>query len=147
KHPVINSLIIKGWIQHFKKNYPVSPYEEIKRQNIQLLGVTEELKLKNLEAENQIGEIKALNVQLKTANQELEDFAYTISHDLKSPLNNIEELVRLLNNDKKAENHGAYLNFIDTSVQRLKGTIKGLVEIIETQNSERDIFKDVSFEQ
>lgn len=147
KHPIINTLIIKGWIQHFKKNYPVSPYEEIKKQNIQLLGVTEELKLKNLEAENQIGEIKALNVQLKTANQELEDFAYTISHDLKSPINNIEALVKLLNKDEKAENHSSYLKFIDTSIQRLKGTIKGLVEIIETQNTERDIFKDVPFEQ
>ncbi len=147
KHPIINSLIIKGWIQHFKKNFPVSPYEEIKRQNIQLLGVTEELKLKNLEAENQIGEIKALNAQLKTANQELEDFAYTISHDLKSPINNIEELIKLLGNEEKAENHRTYLKFIDTSVQRLKATIKGLVEIIETQNTERDIFKNVTFEE
>lgn len=147
KHPIINSLIIKGWIQHFKKNFPVSPYEEIKKQNIQLLGVTEELKLKNLEAENQIGEIKKLNAQLKTANQELEDFAYTISHDLKSPINNIEELVKLLGNDAKAENHSSYLKFIGTSVQRLKSTIKGLVEIIETQNTERNNFDNVAFDQ
>lgn len=147
KHPIINGLIIKGWIQHFKKNFSVSPYEEIKKQNIQLLEVTEELKLKNLEAENQIEEIKALNVQLKIANQELEDFAYTISHDLKSPINNIGELIALLNRKDSPENNDSYLHFMNISIQKLKGTIKGLVEIIETQNTERDIIKDVFFER
>lgn len=146
KHPVINGLIIKGWIQHFNKNFSVSPYEEIKRQNIQLLEVTEELKLRNLEAENQIEEIKALNVQLKTANQELEDFAYTISHDLKSPINNIEELIKLVNKNSP-ENLDTYVNFMNISIQKLKGTIKGLVEIIDTQNAEKDIIKTIEFDQ
>lgn len=146
KHPPISALIISGWIKNFEKNVPVSPYEEIKKQNIQLLDVAEELKLKNLQAENQIEEIKALNEKLRKANQELEDFAYTISHDLKSPINNIEGLVAIINKGVDPEKNKFYVNLIDVSIQRLKRTITGLVEIIETQNTDRDIVKELSFE-
>ncbi|HYG39603.1 MAG TPA: sensor histidine kinase [Cytophagales bacterium] len=147
QHPPINNIIIKGWIQHFEKNIPVSPYEEIKKQNMQLLEVTEQLTLKNLEAEKQIGEIRILNNQLKMANKDLEEFAYTISHDLKAPINNIELAVSFINKQEESKDKSTYINAIDSSVKKLKYTIQGLVEIIETQNTGRDIVKEISFHE
>jgi signal transduction histidine kinase len=146
KHPPINNIIIKGWSQHFEKNLPVSPYEEIKKQNMQLLDVTEELKLKQIQAESQLEEIRALNGQLKKANKELEDFTYTISHDLKSPINNIELLTSLLNKSEDTEKNKTFVKAIETSIVKLKHTINGLVEIIEVQNTEKNIISTVLFE-
>ncbi len=38
-HPPINKSIIEGWNEYFNNESRVSPYEEIKQQNIQLLEV------------------------------------------------------------------------------------------------------------
>ncbi|SFG09634.1 sensor histidine kinase [Pontibacter chinhatensis] len=108
--PAIGREMLKHWIQEFEHEAVISPYAEIKRQNMQLLEVLEQLRMRNLEAEQQLQEIRRLNTQLQQSNQEinklLEDrekqnlklqdinqnldaFAHTVSHDLRAPLQNI----------------------------------------------------------
>ncbi len=142
----INKLIISGWTRYFEKEVPVSPYEEIKKQNMQLLELTEQLRLKNLQAAEQIEEIKALNNKLNRANVELEDYAYAISHDLKSPINNLNLLLTMIENANDLNQKATYFPDLGKIVNRLNELFTGLTQMIELQNQEVTAAKEVWFE-
>lgn len=116
-HPPINPLIISGWRKYFQESSPVSPYDELKNQNQHLLQTLNELKSQKKKTQDQLKEIKALNGQLennyeriknlskeierqnqllKKRNEDLDDFAYVVSHDLKAPVANLQSLLNLL---------------------------------------------------
>jgi len=86
---LLNANQLKSWKEYFAIQESVSPYEEMKNQNMGLIEMTEILNHKNEEAEKQLQEIKRLN-------RELDQFAYIVSHDLKSPLRNIEGLIEAM---------------------------------------------------
>ncbi|ALI98903.1 sensor histidine kinase [Rufibacter tibetensis] len=109
-HPPINKAIIQGWADYFNNESEISPYAEIKRQNMQLIELMEQLRVRTIEAEFQLQEIQHLNQELQTSNHEinallqerdtknkqlervnktLDEFAHTITHDLKAPLQNL----------------------------------------------------------
>jgi signal transduction histidine kinase len=73
---------------------------------------------------------KALVAELLTANRELSDFAYVVSHDLKAPLRGISSLASWLVTDF-AEKLGAegreHLNLIASRVKRLSGLIDAIL--------------------
>ncbi|WP_181304895.1 sensor histidine kinase [Rufibacter sp. XAAS-G3-1] len=127
-HPPINKAIIQGWANYFNNESEISPYAEIKRQNKQLIELMEQLQVRTIEAEYQLQEIQHLNQELQTSNHEihallqeresknqqlervnrtLDEFAHTITHDLKAPLQNILGLASavtdLLEEDNKEE--------------------------------------------
>jgi len=75
------------------------------------------------------------NENLNLKYSELEQFASVISHDLKSPLNNITSLIEIL----KEENNGGlseaaltYLEYIDISSKQLKSYVDGLLNYYKT---------------
>lgn len=81
-------------------------------------------------------ELEEKNHELKRVNEDLENFIYTASHDLKSPITNMEGLISLLKKSvfqKVEPNERKLLNMLDTSVQRLQKTIGDLVEITKVQ--------------
>jgi PAS domain S-box-containing protein len=79
-------------------------------------------------------EISSLNkelahraMELEAANQELEAFSYSVSHDLRSPIQNIDSFSQILMED--------YANRLNADgrdyVQRLRGSCKHMENIIE----------------
>lgn len=69
--------------------------------------------------------------ELKLKNEEMEQFTYIASHDLQEPLNSISGIVEVLKLDGIRQDEKGYsqsLSFIATSVDRLRGLIKGLLD-------------------
>jgi PAS domain S-box-containing protein len=81
------------------------------------------------------------NTELQKINGELDQFVYSVSHDLRSPLLSIKGLLSLL--DISLENEvlvKQYLGLIGTSVNRLDETI---IEILDySKNSRTDLVLD-----
>ena len=72
-------------------------------------------------------ELERRAVELENANKELEAFSYSVSHDLRSPLQNIDSFSQILMED--------YANQLDAEgldyVQRLRGSCQHMQDIIE----------------
>ncbi|HZH73605.1 MAG TPA: sensor histidine kinase [Mariniphaga sp.] len=142
----INKTIINEWANYFKKEAPASPYEEIKRQNDQLLEITEQLRIKYMETAAQLEQIKSLNFQLNKSNKELEDFASTLSHDLRSPIANLKMLMAIMSNTDP-ENKFEYLDKLNNQIERVDSMILGLAQIIDLKNTQNVVATKVYFHE
>ncbi|QNF35346.1 PAS domain-containing protein [Adhaeribacter swui] len=94
-------------------------------------------------------ELRKTNADLIRINNDLDNFVYTASHDLKSPISNIEGLlyhleVELADAD---ENVLEILNHIKKSVDRFKVTIKDLTEISKVDKIQYDDVTEINVEE
>lgn len=82
-------------------------------------------------------ELEKVNANLKRVNTDLDTFVYTASHDLKSPILNIEGLVHLLEISlgERKKDVEVELEHIKASVQRFKNTVEDLTEVARIQKS------------
>ncbi|HTL10725.1 MAG TPA: ATP-binding protein, partial [Chitinophagaceae bacterium] len=119
---VINRLVIQGWIKHLAKEPSVSPYEELKARNIHLLELTDELSAKARVVDQQMEEIKLLNKQLASSNQQMKEFTYAISHDLKTPLSSLNIAAEYLDMHPRGKESPIYRQILGRSVKRLDKT-------------------------
>ena len=81
-----------------------------------------------------ITEIKATELALRRSNQELETFSYSVSHDLRSPLNTVAGFSSLLarhlhdNTDEKVQH---YVSRIQAGVGQMGQLIEGLLALAQ----------------
>ncbi|MDQ3271646.1 MAG: PAS domain S-box protein, partial [Pseudomonadota bacterium] len=81
-----------------------------------------------------ITELKAVETALRVSNQELEAFSYSVSHDLRSPLNTVDGFSSLLARhlggtaDPKVRH---YLSRIQAGVQQMGHLIEGLLALAQ----------------
>jgi PAS domain S-box-containing protein len=91
-------------------------------------------------------ELEDKNKQLITINTDLDNFIYTASHDLKSPIVNLEGLSITLTKKLTAkfsldDEQNSILSMIANSINRLKSTIADLTQIAKAQKE--DIEKEI----
>lgn len=108
-------------------------------------SLVKEIEYKNVELElqqdimrNQHAAIKETEEKLKKTNKELEQFAYTASHDLKEPLRMVKSYVQLL---QRAEQHHLskeselYMQHITDGVARMQRLLDDLLEYSRLGNT------------
>ncbi len=80
--------------------------------------------------EKKRSEIKILrqNELLEKANQELDRFVYSTSHDLRAPLKSVLGLVNVMELDAEAKNKTQYLDMIKNRVQNLDDFIQEIID-------------------
>ena len=104
---------------------------ELSETNAGLMAMHKELEGKTVELENKTGELEKKNAALEAANHELEAFAYSVSHDLRSPLGHIGSFVGLLEKHSGAsldEEGRQFMRCIRDSTHRLSVLIDHLLK-------------------
>jgi len=139
----------------------VSVFVELYRKNHQLLEQEEKLLHINNELEEHVRkrteelynknlELEFKNNELTKVNNDLDNFIYTASHDLMSPVINIEALltVQYQEFDIQDDEFKRMRDMTLQSATRLKNTIKDLTEISKVQKGgDADDIEMVAFEE
>ncbi|CAM3761914.1 PAS domain S-box protein [Pontibacter korlensis] len=97
-------------------------------------------------------ELKRKNAELQKINNDLDNFIYTASHDLKAPITNIEGLVDVLVEDMPSENAvnpdlEKVISMMKGSINRFKNTIHDLTDLSRLQRKEEDDISLVNFSE
>lgn len=94
-------------------------------------------------------ELSGKNDELLRINNDLDNFVYTASHDLKSPIANMEGLATLLRDilqGKLEAEDMQVLDMVQNAINKLKGTIADLAEITKVQKELHSSVEPLSFE-
>jgi PAS domain S-box-containing protein len=95
-------------------------------------------------------ELSQKNKELVRINNDLDNFVYTASHDLKSPIANLEGLTSYLKPkliDKLGPVELKLVDMINSSIEKLKQTITDLTEITKVQKDLQEQIEPVQFEE
>ncbi len=103
--------------------------------------------LKSLNKNNKT--LEKTNSELENANNELEKFAYVASHDLKTPLRNINSFLMLIQRkikQGKTEEINEYLEFASLNAKRMHGLIQDILEFSQV-NKDKVSFENKDLNQ
>ena len=119
--------------------------ESLQLTSGKLAASNQELRVANQEIQASYQELGQVNGQLTRINQDLDNFVYTASHDLKSPISNIEGLLKALERQLSSDIRqqavvGQLYQLLYASVDRFKATIRDLTEVARiSKESNEDI--------
>lgn len=95
-------------------------------------------------------QLETRNQELLLINNDLDSFVYATSHDLKSPVTNLEGLISMLGKKltgRLNEEEDQLMSFIQSSILKLKIIIKDLAEVVRVQKEPLEEAESLSFEQ
>ena len=114
--------------------------EQRKRLTLEKRGLNKEIIDKN----NQLTET---NKELIRHNNELQQFSYTISHNLKGPVASLKGLLNLINPSEITGGNKEILDRIKQSTITLDNTIKDLNNIIDLRNDISRVRQEIHLQQ
>ncbi|HLZ16566.1 MAG TPA: ATP-binding protein [Cyclobacteriaceae bacterium] len=112
--------------------------ESILKANTEIERQKKELQEKNLLLETSLGEksfhLLQTNQQLIRQNSELQQFSYTVSHNLRSPVASMKGLVHLYHKSKTDEERAHLVKLFEESTNSLDTIITDLGKIIDIRH-------------
>lgn len=121
---------------HYYNQLAITPVFDEKGKHINFIALQKDITAE----ENYKKELIQKNTELEKINKELDQFIYSISHDLRSPLLSIKGLLSLIETSVDEDETKLYHGLIGKSVGRLDNTI---LEILEySRNSRVDVHRD-----
>ena len=90
-------------------------------------------------------QLEESNNNLIRLNKDMDNFIYSASHDLKSPVNNIEGLIQLLKSeiDLNNENAASLIEKIENSTTKVKKTVINLTDIVKIQTNPYEDIQEI----
>ncbi|MEN7550110.1 PAS domain-containing sensor histidine kinase [Rapidithrix thailandica] len=115
---------------------------DVNQEPYRMIGVNWDITERKL-AENKILE---KNEELKKINKELDQFVYSVSHDLKAPLTSIIGLIRLCRDDTSSPTILEYLQLMERSATKLNNFIQDIAQF--SRNARLEVKRErIDFEQ
>ncbi len=120
----------------------------------QLIDLTATLETKVLERTRALKEeiqirkeverkIKKTNEELSKRNTELDNFVYSVSHDLRAPIASVLGLINLAKQDRNAKMKNTYLNLINKSALQQDHFIKEILD--QSRNTRLEVSREQVF--
>ena len=141
-HPMIMK-VIKGEsfsLDEFKLNE--SEQDELSQIEIGIKILLEGLQDELEQKKETIQNLERLNQELRNSNKKLEEFAFTMSHDLKSPLTNFMALITLLQEAESQEESNEIISHLEDNAQAMSQQINDLIEIIKQKGKPHQVEKN-----
>jgi signal transduction histidine kinase len=79
-------------------------------------------------------EAQRLNQALREANTALDSLVHIVAHDLKGPASNLHRLLEVYREEAAGPDRNYIITLVEKEVQRLNGTIRGLLDVLHTQH-------------
>ena len=114
----------------------------LEKANLQLKAQQEELQYKNQIIKEKSRSLRENLNMLEQSYQEMEQFSYIASHDLKSPLRTIASFAQLLSrryNKHLGEEADEYIDYIVAGVRHMNEVIESLLEYSKIGNASSDM--------
>jgi signal transduction histidine kinase len=143
----IGAVVLASVIAFFTGTYFASPIRILTKS-------VEEIKAGHLEKrielsrKDEIGQLATafneMTIKLEKQMSDLDDFAYIISHDLRSPLNSIEALINIIKEENGTALSEEYMGMLDMALIKI-GDMKQLInEVLESAKSEKRIKENIN---
>ena len=121
----------------------------LNENQVQLLKVLSKQVMRLIELRYQNRKLTELAEQLDEKNEELHQFAITLSHDIKSPIVGIQMLIQLLKNKSSFDPESKemeYMSLLETTIEGLQGLVSEVLNYYRLAENEQEEFDTIEIE-
>lgn len=113
---------------------------EIQEKERQITQLKNKMQLQELRLSHQ-KQLEEQNIKLRNANEDLKQFTYAVSHDLRAPIRTISSFTYMLNEeleDHLDEETKQYFDLVTSSSERMGSMLEGLLQFATIGTKESD---------